>query len=533
MVDVVLLNGDVWTGNPRQTRAQAVAVRGEKIFRIGTTEEIKALISSHTDVIDLAGRLALPGFTDSHTHFLNGGFSLQGVQLRDAGSREDFVSRIAAKAREAEKGTWILYGDWDHEQFRPVELPRKEWIDSVTPKHPVCITRLDGHTALLNSLALDIAGIMKHTVSPPGGEIVKDPETGEPTGILKDTAMDLVGTKIPGPPLSEKIRAAETALRHAAERGVTSVHEMADASSFEVFVHMAREKRLTARLSVYLPITEVDVLGRLKLAGPFGNPFLKLAGLKGFVDGSLGSTTACFFEPYEDDPETCGLFHGQMYPEGIMEERILAADRAGLQLAIHAIGDKANHLLLDMYERTMTANGPRDRRWRVEHAQHMIPSDIARFGRLGLIASVQPYHIRDDGCWAETKIGRDRAKTTYAFRSLIDAGATLALGSDWTVAPLDPLKGIHAAVTRTTSDGCYPEGWQPDEKISVEEAVLGYTRNGAFVEFEEDNKGSIEEDKWADIVVLSHDIFAIPGEDIEDAEVQMTMVNGKIIFRKD
>jgi predicted amidohydrolase YtcJ len=386
---------------------------------------------------------------------------------------------------------------------------------------------------LANSLALRLAGITQATPVPPGGEIVKDPVTGEPTGILKDTAMDLVYAKVPGPSWAEKLEAAGASLRHAAECGVTSVHEMADAASFEVFEELARRDLLTARLYVYIPITEVETLARLKLKSPFGGPYLKIAGLKGFVDGSLGSTTAYFFDPYTDAPRTSGLLHGQMFPEGVMAKRIMDADRAGLQLAIHAIGDRANSVLLDMYEKAIAANGPRDRRWRVEHAQHLRRADIARFGRLGLVAAVQPYHLIEDGRWAEMKIGPERVRTTYAFESLRRAGATLAFGSDWTVAPLSPVLGIYAAVTRRTLDGKNPGGWVAEEKVSVEDAVRAYTVNGAWVEFAESAKGTIEAGKLADLAVLDRDIFSIPPEEIGRAKVRMTVFNGKIIYGKD
>ncbi len=533
MVDLALINGKVWTGDPGRPWAEAVAARGDKIFVVGTTAEIRETAPSGTKTVDLGGALVLPGFIDSHTHFLAGGFALKSLQLRAARSREEFVTLIAAKARELGKGRWVVNGDWDHEMFSPPELPRKEWVDAVTGDNPVCVSRIDLHTVLANSLALKIAGITKDTRAPAGGEIVKDPVTGEPTGILKDAAADLVTAKIPEPSFAGKLEAAEASLRHAAGNGVTSVHEMADAASFEVFEELAKQCRLTARVHVYIPITEVDTLVRLKLKSPDGSPYLKLAGLKGFVDGSLGSATAYFFEPYTDDSGTSGLLHGQMFPEGIMEKRIMEADRAGLQLAIHAIGDRANSLLLDMYEKAVAANGPRDRRWRVEHAQHLRPADISRFGRLGLVASVQPYHLVDDGRWAERKIGLERARTTYAFESLRRAGATLAFGSDWTVAPLSPVLGIHAAVTRRTLDGKMPGGWIPEEKVSVEEAVRAYTINGAYVEFAKAAKGSIQAGKLADMVVLDRDIFTIPPEEIAAVKVALTVFDGKIVHGKD
>ncbi|MCJ7485775.1 MAG: amidohydrolase [Candidatus Aminicenantes bacterium] len=531
--DLALINGKIWTGDPGRPWAEAMAVRGDKIFAVGTTVEIRKLAPAGTKVVDLGGSLALPGFIDSHTHFLAGGFALKSLDLRETKSREEFAARVAAKAREIGKGRWVVNGGWDHEMFSPPELPRKEWVDAVTGDNPVCVSRIDLHTVLANSLALKIAGITKDTRSPAGGEIVKDPKTGEPTGLLKDAAADLVYAKIPKPSSAEKLEAAEASLRHAAENGVTSVHEMADAASFEVFEELAGRRRLTARVNIYIPITEVETPARLKARSPFGDPYLKLAGLKGFMDGSLGSATAYFFEPYADDPRTSGLLHGHMFPDGVMEKRIMAADRAGLQLAIHAIGDRANGLLLDMYEKAVAVNGPRDRRWRVEHAQHMRPADLARFGRLGLVASVQPYHLIDDGRWAEKKIGPERARTTYAFESLRRAGATLAFGSDWTVAPLSPVLGIYAAVTRRTLDGKKPGGWVPEEKVSVEQAVRAYTVNGAYAEFAESVKGTVQAGKLADMVVLDRDIFTIPPEEIAGVKVALTVFDGKIVYRKD
>lgn len=530
--DLVLLNGTIWTANPDLPWAEAVAVEGEKILQVGSTEEIRKMVGSHTQVIDLGGDLVLPGFIDCHTHFLDGGFSLMSIQLYDAKSREEYVARIKAKAQEIEKGEWILNGNWDHQKFDPPELPTKEWIDAVTPHNPVFINRHDGHMALANSLALKIAGITKDTPSPEGGEILKDSTTKEPTGILKDGAMDLVTKHIPEPSLKEKIKAAEVALKHAAEFGVTSIHDMAYASSFEVYQELLKANKLTARLYVYIQIPEVEIYSRLKLKTPFGNTLLKIGGLKGFVDGSLGSSTAYFFEPYQDDPKKKGLLHSHMFPEGIMEKRIREADKAGLQVAVHAIGDRANHLLLDIFERVIAEGGERDRRWRIEHAQHLVPEDFERFQNLGIIASVQPYHAIDDGRWAERKIGRKRCEHTYAFKSFLENGVVLACGSDWTVAPLNPLAGIYAAVTRQTLDGKNPEGWFPEQKITLAEAIKGYTLNGAYAEFAEDVKGSIEKGKLADLVVLSKNIFEIPPEEIKEAEVKMTIFNGEVIYKK-
>ncbi len=532
MADLILSGGRVWTGDSLRPWAEAVAVRGERIVAVGTSEEIGRLAGRDTRVIDLEKDLVLPGFIDSHTHFLDGGSALLNIRLREARSREEFADRVRDKVNELSKGEWILDGNWDHQQFNPPELPRREWIDDLTPDHPVCVNRHDGHMVLANSLALKIAGITAATPSPPGGEIVKDAETGEPTGILKDAAIDLVTKHIPAPAPETRMRAAEAALRLAAKNGVTSTHDMAyDTGHFAVYQELLREGKLTCRIYLYIPISAVDIYSRLRLKAPFGNDTLKIGGLKGFVDGSLGSSTALFFEPYADNPDTAGLFHSDMFPLGVMEQRFKAADAAGLQVAVHAIGDRANAVLLDLYEKTVGRNGPRDRRWRIEHAQHLRAQDMERMEKMGVIASVQPYHAIDDGRWAEKKIGSERCRTTYAFRSLLDRGVKLAAGSDWTVAPLDPLAGIYAAVTRRTTDGRNPDGWHPEQKISLEEALKAYTTGGAYAEFAEMTKGMLREGYLADLVVLDQNIFEVPPEKVIEARVRTTIVGGRIVYQ--
>jgi predicted amidohydrolase YtcJ len=532
IADLVLYNGKIWTVNPDEPWAEAVAIQGEKILKVGTTEKIKALQGDQTKAFDLEGSFVLPGFIDSHTHFLDGGFALSSIQLREAKSKDAFIATVERRAGEIGRGEWILNGDWDQQQFDPPEMPRKEWIDPVTPHNPVFVNRHDGHMALANSLALEIAGITKDTVSPPGGEILKDARTGEPTGILKDEAMSLVSDRIPEPSLEEKKKAAQTALKHANQMGVTSVHDMAYSSNFEVYHELLKDGTLSARLTVYFAIGQDDLYSQLEQKKPLESDLLKIGGLKGFVDGSLGSFTALFFDPFTDDPGKTGILVSDMYPEGIMEQRIREADKSGLQVAIHAIGDKANHIILDIMEMVIADGGQRDRRWRIEHAQHLIPEDFARFAEMGVIASMQPYHAIDDGRWAENKIGKERAKYTYAFKSFLDEDVLLAFGSDWTVAPLDPISGIYAAVTRRTLDGKNPDGWIPEQKISLEEAIKGYTINGAYTEFAESVKGSIEEGKFADLVVLSQNLFEIPSEDILKTEVIATVFNGEVIYKK-
>lgn len=538
MADLVLNHGKIWTVNPKQPWAEAVAILEDTIIKVGTSKDMDEFIGSETEAIDLGGALVLPGFIDCHTHFLEGGCSLASVQLKDAKSKDEFIARIAKKAEEMEKGEWILSGAWDQQKFNPPEMPRKEWIDDVTRENPVMVVRYDGHMALANSLALKIAGITKKTATPSGGEILRDPQSGEPTGILKDAAMDLVTKHIPEISLREKTKAVEAALKHANSLGLTSIHDMAyptqlgEHENIEIYQNLLREGKLTARMFVYIPISDVGIYSKLSLITPFGNNMLKIGGLKGFVDGSLGSFTALFFDPYSDDPTKSGILAADMYPEGIMEKRIKAAEEAGLQVAIHAIGDKAVNVILDVMERAISEGGDRDRRWRIEHSQHLIAEDFERFAKLNIIASVQPYHAIDDGRWAEKKVGKDRAQRTYAFKSFLDHGVLLACGSDWYVAPLSPISGIYAAVTRRTLDGKNPEGWFPEQKISLEEVIKGYTINAAYAEFSEDIKGSVEEGKLADIVVLSQDLFQIPPESIMDTEVLMTVFNGKVIYRK-
>lgn len=534
MADLVFINGKIWTVNQNQPWAEALAIENGRIIAVGRTKEIKEFIGPDTRRIDLHGALALPGFIDSHTHFMKGGNSLTSIQLRDVTSKIDFIKRFEQKTKELEPGEWILEGNWDHEQFSPPELPRKEWIDAITPDNPVCVTRYDLHMALANSLALKMAGITKHTPSPEGGEILKDPQTGEPTGILRDSAISLVMGMMPEPSLRTRVRAVSAALQHAREMGVTSVNDMNDASnfasSFEVYQELNKRGELTVRIYFYLPIDKINLMKEFRFKTPVGDEFLTIGGLKGFVDGGVGASTAYFFEPYSDNPSSAGLLATQMFPEGIMNQRLKEADSNNMQVAIHAIGDRANAIILDMFSEINKLNGPRDRRWRIEHAQHLRPADIKRFSQLGVIASVQPYHAVDDGRWLEKRIGSERCATAYAFKSLLDSGAVLAFGSDWPVAPLSPIIGIQAAVTRQTIDGKNPDGWHPEQKISLAEAIKAYTLNAAYAQFADHIKGSLEPGKLADLIVLDKNLFEIPPDKIQETKVIMTVLGGRIIY---
>ncbi|PIU45503.1 MAG: amidohydrolase [Ignavibacteriales bacterium CG07_land_8_20_14_0_80_59_12] len=530
VADIVFVNGKIWTVDASKPEAEAVAVLCGRILHVGTNDEIRRHVGPGTNVIDLQGKRMLPGFIDNHTHFMTGGFQLLGVDLRDAKTPQEFAERIKRQA-ERFPVKWLTGGDWDHENWEGAPLPTKDLIDAVAPSTPVFVNRFDGHMALANSFALKLAGVTKDTPDPPGGAIVHDPKTGEPTGILKDEAMGYVYRIIPQSTEAENLLAAKTALEEAKRNGITSIQDVSSPDDFALYQELLKRGELTARFHCRLPISELDQLSRTGVKAHFGNEMLTIGSLKAFADGSLGSSTALFFEPYTQDPSTCGLA-SDIVIDGRLEKWALAADRAGLQLSIHAIGDSANSLLLDLFEKIVKGNPPWDRRFRIEHAQHIHPTDYQRFAKLGVIASAQPYHAIDDGRWAEKRIGHERCKNTYPFKSFLDNGVKLCFGSDWTVAPISALQGIYAAVTRRTLDGKNPDGWFPEQKISVKQAIECYTINNVYAVFEEGIKGSITEGKLADFVLLSDDILTIDPVKIWDAKVDMTVLGGKIVYER-
>jgi len=543
-VDLILLHGKVWTGESAPgssaTRiVEAVAIANGRILAVGSDEEIRAYASPNTTVIDLKGRLAVPGLSDSHAHFIQGGFQLLSVDLKDSRSEEEFVRRIAEKARTLPPGRWMQGGDWDEEAWPSEKLPTRWLIDPVTPRTPVFISRYDGHAVLANSLALELAGITKETPDPPGGVIVRDPKSGEPTGVLKDEAQDLVAKVIPRPSQAEMEEALRAALKEAARVGLTSIHDItvgpeAWNGNFTGEIELLRraelEGWLTCRIYAITPIANWKNLEQAGISHDMGSDFLEMGAVKAFADGSLGSRTAWMFKPYDDDPSNSGLPMPIMAPPAKLEEIARQADKAVIQICTHAIGDRAVSSLLDIYER-IGGEHPAAHRFRVEHAQHVRPEDFARFGKLGIVASMQPYHAVDDGRWAEKRIGHERARSSYAWKSMLGAGAKLAFGSDWPVAPLDPLLGIYAAVTRATLDGKNPGGWFPEQRLTVEEALRAYTLGAAYAAFQEKEKGTISPGKLADVVVLSDDLFQIPPERIKDVRVEVTIVGGKVVYR--
>ena len=532
VADLIVLDARIHTMDATDSVHTAIACRGDRILAVGSNAEIQRLQGQDTKVIEAAGRTVVPGFNDSHVHFLAGGQQLSAVQLRDAKSPDEFVSRLREYAATIPAGQWITGGDWDHENWSSGELPDRSWIDAITADHPVLISRLDGHMALANSRALQLGAVTKETADPDGGLIVRNARTGEPTGILKDAAMSLVSRKIPAASVEARLRAAQAATDYAASLGVTSVQDMSGAADVDIFRELQRQGNLKTRIYAFAPLPAWQTSADRGLQAAKGDVWIREGGLKGFADGSLGSTTALFFEPYLDDPQTVGLPGDEMFPDGVMLQRIQGADRAGLQVAVHAIGDRANDQMLTIFDRVSRINGAKERRFRIEHAQHLRLQDVSRFADTGVIASMQPMHCADDGRWALKRIGPERARGTYAFRSLLDAGVILAFGSDWNVATLDPLQGVAAAVTRQTTDGQNPDGWVPEQKISVTEAIRAWTVGSATAEFAETYKGRLQQGMLADMVILSTDIFSVPAEQLWRAQVLTTIVGGRVVYER-
>jgi predicted amidohydrolase YtcJ len=525
--DLIIRNAKIYTVDAARPEAQAVAILGDRIIAVGSNQELDAWIGPNTKTVDAAGKRLLPGFNDSHVHFEAGGAQLDNIQLGDVTSRQEFARRIAERAARSGKGEWMLGGDWDETRWDTPQLPTKELIDSITPNTPVAVSRYDGHMILANSLALKAAGITAQTPDPSGGVIVRDAK-GNPTGALKDAAADLVFKVIPEPTHANRRRAIEQALRLAASVGVTSVQHMnPDYADIAVYGKLLDEGKLTARVYAVPLISQVADQVKIGIRHAFGSPYLRIGALKAYADGSLGSATAYFFEPFNDQPNNRGLLADLMHPVSAMQERMTRADAAGLQLCTHAIGDAGVSTVLDIYAAIEKAHGKTDRRWRIEHAQHMAVGDFDRFARLGVIASVQPYHAIDDGRWAEARIGHDRAGRSYAFRTFLNKGVRLAFGTDWDVAPLNPMLTLHAAVTRATLDGKNPKGWFPEQRLTVQEAIEAYTMGSAYAEFQDSVKGSITPGKLADMVLLSDDVLTVNPDRIREIKVLKAWVGGK------
>jgi predicted amidohydrolase YtcJ len=522
--DVVITGGALWTGlSTGRGQPGAVAIGRGKILAVGDSAEMARYVGSNTTVLRANGGLVMPGFADGHTHFIDGGFQLASVNLRDATTPQEFIRRLKEYALRLKPGEWITGGDWDHTLWRGAPLPRHEWIDSVTPHNPVFVNRLDGHEALANAAAMRAAGVTDATPAPFGGEIISG-------GVFKDRAMDLVWRAAPDPSPEQRDSALARALAHAAALGVTATGHMsaswADLASYRRLEHANRQ---TVRVFLYLPLDDWHTVAESVSRGGASGDWVRIGGVKGYMDGSAGSRTAFFFEPFSDSANYRGLMQ---HPEADMRKWIGAADSAGLQVAVHAIGDRANAILLAIYDSVARAHGARDRRFRVEHAQHLRAEDIAKFGARRVVPSMQPYHAIDDGRWLMQRIGPARIRTTYAFRTLLDSEAPLAFGSDWTVAPLDPMLGVYSAVTRRTLDDRNPGGWVPEQKITVGEALRAYTYGNAWATFNEQKWGTLAPGRFADVVVLDRDPFAVPAESLGAVKPRFTIVGGRVVYRK-
>tara|TARA_R110002096_G_scaffold426421_1_gene636219 strand:- start:111389 stop:113074 length:1686 start_codon:yes stop_codon:yes gene_type:complete len=515
----IITNAKIWTGNDAQPWAEVVVVKDERIVAVGGAE-LEGLHAG-AEKIDAGGNLMLPGFIDNHTHFMDGSASLLGIRTQSTKSSQEFIDTVRDYAATSPEGEWIVGGLWDHEAWEG-NLPHKDWIDQYTQDKPLFLLRTDGHMAIANSVVLEIAGITKDTPDPEGGTIVRD-EDGEPTGVLKDNAMNAVWAVIPELSEEQADRTFDTGIQEALENGVTQVHNMSSWANIEIFERAKEQGRLKIRAYYFPHISNRHKLAeKIKNEGK-GDNWLRFGGVKELVDGSLGSTTAWFYEPYTDEPDTNGFPLMQM---DVLKTSLEEAHAYGLQLAIHGIGDQTNDEILKLFEEI----GAKGHRPRIEHAQHLTPDAINKFAELGVVPSVQPYHAIDDGRWAEKRIGADRLAGTYPFKSLFDAGATVTFGSDWSVAPLEPLSGIYAAVTRRTLDGKNPDGWVPEQKITVEQAVKAYTINNAWAGNQENDAGTIEAGKLADLVVVSDNIFEIDPNDIIKTKVLMTIIGGDLKY---
>ncbi len=535
--DFVITGGKVFTADSLMPFAEAVAVRGNRIIAVGTDKEIGRHVEAGiTKVIDAAGRSVIPGFNDAHAHF--GPVDPDYIELRYVTDPSVITRKVQEQVARAQKGQLIYGGHWEHEMFTTREWPSRELIDGVSPENPVILRRTDGHSALVNSFVLRNSGITRDTPDPFGGEIMRDPVTGEPTGILKESAMALIrtgATEIEMTPAEEREkewRGYITALNQAAEYGITSI-QIPGSADFGMYDTIMAAGMLTSRIDIGAELTadpeKLDIYEELRKKYPSSGDWIRFGYLKDFMDGTLGSATAMMFEPFNDEPDKTGL--PQMSYEEL-EARVLAGDSRGFQIGIHAIGPKANNWILNAYEKAREVNGIRDSRHRSEHAQILIEEDIPRFSGLGVIASMQPTHCITDKRFAEKRIGTDRSRWAYAWKSLADSGAALAFGTDYSVEPLNPMEGLYAAVTRKDRKGEEGDGWFPMEKISMEKAVEYYTLGAAYSQFMEDRKGMLREGYLADITILSEDIFNIAEEMIMSVKADYTIADGKIVYER-
>ncbi len=531
--DLVLLNARIYTVDTHLKLAQALAIREGRIIAVGTSEEMQHWTGPDTKVLDLEGKLVLPGFNDAHTHLAHAGAELISVNLKDTRSVAEFQQRIRTRLPDYQPGEWMTGSGWDQSLWAENRYPTRADLDPVSAEHPMMFTRVDGHSAIVNSRALALAGITRDTPNPEGGEIVRDPY-GEPTGWLKEGATALVARLIPAPTMEWRKRALAAALAEAARYGVTSVQDdSVRFGSWENFLAMRElknEGQLTLRITEWLPFDlPVEKLKEMQREGGTDDPWLRLGALKYQIDGSGGSRTAAMLEPFAVEPGNRGMM---FYEPGELKRLVIERDAAGFQMALHAIGDRAIRVTLDAFAAARQANGRRDARHKIEHVQYVHRDDVPRFRELGVLASMQPCHLLAEIRWTGTLIGREREHEAYAVNSLLKAGAVVAFGTDYPVENIPPLRNLYAAVAREFEAGGPAGGWQPQEKINIEQALRAYTWGSAFAEFSEARKGTLTPGKFADLVVLSKDITRLPARELLDAEVLLTMVGGRVVFEK-
>jgi predicted amidohydrolase YtcJ len=521
-------NGRIYTNDPASPWAQAMLVRGEEILAVGDDDEVSALADAGAKTVDLEKHFVMPGFNDAHVHIGGAGEDWIAVRLNGVKSFADLQKRLSEGVAQHQEGDWIKGSGWDHTFWPDKKFPNRRQLDAVSPKNPVILTHISGHVAVANSLALQLAGISKATPDPPGGEIEKD-AAGEPTGMLKEgAAMGLVESKIPPPSPEQRRRGIELALADVAQHGVTSLQDNSAWEDFLIYRAIKNDGKLTVRITEWLPFPAPLLrLEQMRREGGTTDPWLRTGALKMVTDGALGSRTAAMLAPYSDDPSTSGIL--TMEPEKL---RLLAIerDKAGFQLNFHAIGDRANRVALDVFEAAVKANGPRERRDRIEHAQVVAASDFPRFARLQVIASMQPSHETSDMRWAEQRVGPERVKGAYAWATMEKFGVRLAFGTDYDVEPITPFRGLYACVTRELPTGGPQGGWQPQEKISLGDCIRAYTSGSAYGEFMEGKKGELKAGEFADFIVLSKDLTKVDPIEYVDTKVLRTVVGGRTVY---
>jgi predicted amidohydrolase YtcJ len=551
--DQIFINGVVYTGletqafvnearkrakilivpaSKRILRVQAIAVRGDRVVSVASNGSVERFKGSKTKVIDLEGKFVMPGFNDAHLHLASGGFEKLNVSFAGVKSLEEMKARIAERAKSAAPGEWLQGRGWDHTLWPGQQLPTRQDLDAVTGDHPAIFGRVDGHISVANTAALKQGGITRATPDRAGGKIDRD-QNGEPTGILRETAMGAVYDRIPPPTPAQRRKAAELALAEAAQWGLTSAQDNSDWQDFLVYEELEREGKLTLRITEWLPFdAPLELLEQHRAHHPATDSMLHTGMLKGFMDGSLGSRTAALLAPYADDPKNAGL---PRYDQAKLNEMARERAAAGFQLGFHAIGDQGAEMALQAfaeaqnYVKQRGSGQSRQFRFRIEHAQVIGPAQFARFHELGVIASMQPNHLLTDMNWAESRIGAQRGKTSYAWAQFVANDVPLAFGTDYPVEPITPFRGIYAAITRKNEAG--NKEYFPEQKLSIDDALTAYTVGAAYAEFAEHDKGGLAPGKLADFIVLDRDLTKVSPAEILKTKVLRTVVGGKTVYQ--